>query len=441
MTDDQFDRRPGPAAPPRAGRPGSEEPAGRAPTHGEEQALRVLLHRAVADLQPDAEALPRIRRAIPARRARHRQAWTGALLIALVSAAAVPTLGRLGGLQLSDGSGAAPSTAPSSVDSRSPSAAGHPGGVRPVVPLPVPDSSSTGPSSSPSPTPSPSAGAADTSGGVSASATAISVTAGQAAGTATGAPACLRADLGAGQATVGAADGAGWVYGAFTVANVSGRPCLLTDPGTLTATLGGGSTAGSVRVLAHTAGDPAGGLPDPASAPGQLLLGAGAGYRLPFAFVPDALCPAGGSGSGGAGAGATPTPSASAAAPAASPVSSPSGGPGGGPSGAAGAAAGSAANDTAGRPPASGGSTPSPGGGAGAAPAGLAADGPATGTASPTPSPAPSGTPGAPGTAAQPGTVTVTHRPLGVAPDAGSATIPNVCGGGTLYRAAPQQGQ
>ncbi|MGF1432269.1 hypothetical protein ACQRUO_37970, partial [Kitasatospora sp. LaBMicrA B282] len=30
-------------------------------------------------------------------------------------------------------------------------------------------------------------------------------------------------------------------------------------------------------------------------------------------------------------------------------------------------------------------------------------------------------------------TLTVTHRPLGAAPDAAAATIPGLCGGGTLY--------
>lgn len=441
MTDDQFDRRPGPGTPGPAGwagRPGARSAAERVPTRGEEQALRALLHRAVDDLQPEPEALLRIRRAIPARRVRHRQAWTGALLIALVSAAALPTLGRLGGLQLSDGSGAAPSAAPSSSATSSPSVSGHSGGAHPVVPLPVPAGGGTDTSGSATPTPSPSASSVGSSAPTPATATPVSVTSGQAAGTATGAPVCLRADLGAGQVTVGAADNAGWVYGAFTVANVSGHPCLLTDPGTLVAVLGGGSVGGSVRVLVHTAGDPAVGLPDPASAPGQLLLGAGAGYRLPFAFVPDTLCPAAGSG----GAGATPTPSAGAVSPVASPVASASGGP----SGAAGAAAGAAANDPAGPSAAPGSGTASSGGGGGApaagagaaAPAGQAADGPATGTPSAPASSAPSGTPSP---AAQPGTVTVTHRPLGTAPDAGTATIPNVCGGGTLYRAAPQQSQ
>ncbi|GAB2749547.1 hypothetical protein GCM10010442_80360 [Kitasatospora kifunensis] len=51
--------------------------------------------------------------------------------------------------------------------------------------------------------------------------------------------------------------------------------------------------------------------------------------------------------------------------------------------------------------------------------------------------PSPSATPTSSATAG-PGTVTVTHRPLSAAPDAATATIPGVCGGGTLYRAAPQ---
>ncbi|WP_460625123.1 hypothetical protein, partial [Kitasatospora kifunensis] len=328
MTEDQFDRRPGPGAEGRAARAGAP-PGQRPPAWGEEQ-VRALLHRAVDDLQPDVEALPRIRRAVPARRARHRQAWTGALLIAVVSDAAVPTLGHLGGLQLSDGSGSAPSSAPGSTETSTPTAARPPGGgARPVVPLPVPDATSADPSGTPSLVGSAAPSSAGSSVPASATGAPIAASAGQAAGTATGAPACVRADLGGGQATVGTADKAGWVYGAFTVANVSGHPCLLTDPGTLTATLGGGSPGASVQVLVHAAGDPATGLPAPASGPGQLLLGAGAGYRLPFAFAPDTLCPVadGSTGTGGGtGAGPTPTPSASAVAPASSTAASPTGG-------------------------------------------------------------------------------------------------------------------
>lgn len=342
MTDDQFGRRAsdGPVEPVDGVSAPGFSLGGRErewePGSGEEQALRALLHRAVDGLQPDADALPRIRRAIPARRARHRQAWTGALLIAVVSAAAVPTLRGLGGLQLSDGSAASPAAAPGSTAGGRPSATAHPGGARPVVPLPVPDASGGTAGGSPGGTVSasvsgtPSASVQDYSSPVSTSVGGVSATASLT-------PGCGRGDLGGGQVTLGAPDAAGWVYGAFTVTNVSGHPCALTDPGTVSAVIGG-SGGGTVRVLAHTAGDPATRLPDPAGATGSLLLGAGAGYRLPFAFAPDAPCSANGAANGGSGASPAAGPSTSSAAPAAS----------------------------SGAGPTAGGPTPAPGGGAGA---------------------------------------------------------------------------
>ncbi|MCX4748049.1 hypothetical protein OG455_21455 [Kitasatospora sp. NBC_01287] len=393
------------------------------PTWGQEQALRAMLHRSVAGLQPDPEALPRIRRAIPARRARHRQAWTGAVLIAVVSAAAVPTLGGLDAFQLSDGSATAPSAAAPATASSRPSATAHPGGERSVVPLPLPDTGTAAPSGGPSSTPSPtaSAGSADPPSPDRGSTPAAP--AGPASSTASVPPGCARADLGGGQATVGAPDGAGWVYGAFTVANVSGRPCLLTDPGTVTATVVGGS--GTVRVLAHAAGDPATGLPDPAGAAGQLLLSTGGGYRLPFAFLPDAPCPAGGASSPAA------SPSATVVAPAASAAAGPTTPPtaAGGAVGAGGAVHG-APVPVNGAPAA--GTAAGAAGAAGASPQAGSGSAPATTTPSPSPTATADPAPTAPAA------VTVGHRPLGTGPDAADATITGVCGGGTLYQAAPQ---
>ncbi|MFI9269670.1 hypothetical protein ACIGXM_02925 [Kitasatospora sp. NPDC052896] len=353
---------------------------------GEEAALRALLHGAVDGLQPAADALPRIRRAIPARRARHRQVWTGAAVVALATAV-LPTLNSLGALQLSDGSapgggsgGAAAAPAPR----LSAPARGQ-------VPLPVPAASAglSSPSASAEPV---SAGPSVTAGGPSASA------AGPAAAAA-GAPDCVRTDLGGGAAQLGAPDAAGRRYGYFSVANVSGHACVVADPGTVS--VSGGT--GAIRVVAHTVGDPAGGLPDPASLPARLLLAAAASYRLPFAWVPDSLCPAAGpspvqsagQGAGTAGTSASPSPSPSGAG---APVSA---GP-------------ALSNGTAGP----------------AAPAAPVADGPASPGASPSPA--------ATVAPAVPASLTVGHQPLGTGPDAASTVIDGVCGGGTLYRSVPQ---
>lgn len=250
------------------------------PSSGEEQAVRALLHRAVAEVQPAPDALARIRRAVPARRARYRQAWTGAAVIVALTAVAVPTLNGLGALQLSDGS------APGAAAQAGTEAARSGGGAvqrstGPAVPVPVPGDGSASPvGASAAPT------AAGQSASPSSSASGPSAPAGATAPPST-APACARTDLGGATVTTGQADATGRVYGAFTVTNVSGHPCLLGDPGTLGAMVSGG---GAVQVVPHTAGDPAPNLPPPAP-DSPRLLAAGANYRMVFAWVPDAVCP------------------------------------------------------------------------------------------------------------------------------------------------------
>ena len=363
----------------------------------EERALRELLHRAVAGLHPEPDALPRIRRAVPARRARHRQAWTCAALVAAVLAVALPTLHGLPGLQLSDGS--APGAAGATAGGRPVLAASR----RPTPVLPGPgDADATASAGALSPAqPSGSASSAAPAGGASAAPSGS-------------APPCARADLGPGTAQLGTPDAAGRRYGVFTVANVSGRACLLTDPGTVTVSGG----AGPVAVVDHRAGDPADGLPDPATAPSPLVLAAAGGYRLSFAWVPDTLCPA------------TASPGAGAAGPSADPRSS------------GGAAAPPSADPSPGAP---GSGAPSPGeqGGpqiAAASPAAQASAAPtATAAATAGPSASLSADPGQQPASADPsGTLVVDHWPLGTGPDAVALRIEGVCGAGTLYRAQPQ---
>ncbi|MFE9428272.1 hypothetical protein ACFYNO_35555 [Kitasatospora sp. NPDC006697] len=407
MTDDRFGQPDGAHAPP------SDVPSPPAPA--EEQAVRALLHRSVDAIQPAPDALARIRRAVPARRARYRQAWTGAALIVVLSAVAVPTLRGLGALQLSDGSAPGAGAPTVSAGSTVTGVAAATRSGRPVVPLPVPEGSTPETASS-SPSSSASAAPAATP---SASAPAAVAPPTPAATPSAVVPACQRPDLGGASVTVAAADPAGRVYGTFTVANVSGRSCKLSDPGTLGGLL---SAGGTVRVLDHTAGDPASGLPAPAAIPaGGALLAAGGSYQLPFAWVPDAACPA--AGGGGAqtgtdgGRSTSATPSSPTAAPASQAAAAQAGGTGSG-TGAAAAA----------QPAAVG--SPGP-----------AADGGASPAASPSPAPSspPSPSPStAPSSAPATGTLTVALRPLGTAPDAASTAVPGVCGGGTLYRGPMQ---
>lgn len=371
MTEDQF----GPAG---------RESIGAA----EEQALRSLLHRAVDDLQPTPDALARIRRAVPVRRARYRQAWTGAAVIAVLTAAAVPTLHGLGALELSDGSAARAGAGVTAGGSSAEAQAYRSLPADDDLPLPG------FPNPAPTATPSPSAVLATVTDSAPAP-----VADGGTAGTAAAAPDCLRADLGRAGSVTGSPDSTGRLYGIFTVTNVSGHACVLADPGTVTA--GGGT--GQIRVVAHRVGDQAVALPDPATLTGRLLLAPSAGYRLVFAWVPDALCPAAGSASATATVSGGPSPSSGSASAA--------------PSGASGSAGPTLAGASPGA--ASAGSTPAAS---------------ASASASAQPSVSATASPSAGGAAV----LTVGLQPVGTGAEVASAAITGVCGGGTLYRSLPQ---
>ncbi|MFD0529006.1 hypothetical protein ACFQ1I_22070 [Kitasatospora arboriphila] len=88
-----------------------------------EHELRTLLHRAVATVEPDPAALGRIRHAVPRRRARRRNAWTGAVAATLLAAAVVPALHAVRPFDLSGGTTAAAPTRTAPTAPRAPPAA------------------------------------------------------------------------------------------------------------------------------------------------------------------------------------------------------------------------------------------------------------------------------------------------------------------------------
>ncbi|MFE2726991.1 hypothetical protein [Kitasatospora sp. NPDC059327] len=379
----------------------------------DEQLVRVLLQRAVAEVRPDPGGLHRIRRAVPRRRAARRGAWTGAAALAVAVAIALPTLHDNDHLGLSGG----PGTPGAQGGSPSVTAAGSPSGSAAVDPNwpPHPGASGTtgsgSPSGSASATPRPEAGSASTGGGAPVPAAASSTGGGSGAP----APLCLRGDLGHGAAKVGAADGDGRIYGYFTLVNVSARTCRLGGPGSVAVTGATGTDTARIRVTDHTAGDPATELPAPRPAdvdgPG-LLLAPQAAYRVDFGWVPDAGCRA----PSGAPPSATTDRSGSGAVGSGTALAGQPGGPGGA--------------ATAGAPGAVG-----PAGGASGAPT-AAPPASATPTTDPTSAPSPSATPTA-GPSAPPATVTLTHTPAPGSPAAASAVLPGACSG-TVYRTAPQ---
>ncbi|MCG6494454.1 hypothetical protein [Kitasatospora sp. A2-31] len=409
----------GPGAP--AGGPGTEE-----------RTLRELMQRAVAEIEPDPSGLQRIRTAVPRRRAARRGALTGAAALALALAIALPALHDPDHLGLSGGPGSPTAhggtAADHDDDGAGPGTAGGHGSS------PHPGVSGTGtvgiPSGSASASPSPWASTTDAVPGATAPVTPSG--AGSDGGPLV--PLCIRGDLGRGASQVGAADGAGRIYGYFTVVNVSGRACRLGGPGSVTVTETAGTDPARIRVTDHVAGDPASGLPAPgptsaagdgggAAVDGQgLLLVPRAGYRVDFGWVPDAAgCPS--------SAGASPSASPGVAG------RSVAGNPGlaGG-----GADAGSAGTSSSARSggPGSGSAAMAPAGGPSAGPTA----GGGAGSGSPTARPTTVASPTATATAAPstpPAAVTIAHTPAPGSPSAATATLLGACSG-TVYRTGPQ---
>ncbi|MFJ1707887.1 hypothetical protein [Kitasatospora sp. NPDC088346] len=253
---------------PTSGQPGEGTPL--------ERELRDLLHRSVADLEPDAAALARIRIAVPRRRVRYRNTWTGAAAAVLMAAAAVPAIRGIGPLDLSGGAGDA---------ERTPVRAGM---------------SPTDPTRGAA-HPLPSARPAEGTAGVSPSADpgTVAPSAPSAAGT-TGtsapppAPWCAPGDLGEPQTHLEPPDAAGKVYGWIALRNTSAGGCRVPQDGRLTVSAAVGSDPGSVKVVPHRAGDAAAALPAPAAQPQEVLLAPGSWYRIRFGWVPGTGCTAAG---------------------------------------------------------------------------------------------------------------------------------------------------
>ncbi|MER5727433.1 hypothetical protein ABT084_03570 [Streptomyces sp. NPDC002138] len=259
------------------------------------QELRGLLLGAVGGLTPSDGALERLRHAVPARKARKRQAVIGAAAAVLLCGTAVPVAMRLTAAEGTAGDHSAMAGHSATAEGKhkgasDPHAAGA-GQAPRSAQDPAPGQGAAGADRTPPP------GAPTQAVGGSGSGQA---TAGAPAGggplpsAAPGLPGCGEAQLGvrAGARTA-AADGK--VYGSFRVTNLSTSGCAVTGSDTLTAAPAAGAAAGQapVAVLAHTASDPATGLPEPVAQAPSLVLQPAMAYEVRFAFVPDASCPAG----------------------------------------------------------------------------------------------------------------------------------------------------
>lgn len=292
----------------------------------DEQALRRMLHYAVDELEPPPHALEHLRRAVPARRARRRQALVGAVAAVVLGGAALPALVHV--TSASNASNDRPANAASS--HRTPQGGDSSGrgegsgGKDPDGPSDkarTDDHGDKGKDGKKDPDkPSKGAQGGDSGGTAPDPSSTLNATS----------PTCSRTQLGGNGGSAGTADAEGRIYGSFRVVNTSGQACMVEGDGRFGVAAQGSADPGKVFFVDHTAGDAASGLPDPATEPGTLILQPGQAYEVRFAWIPasgggPSGCPSSGDGT------PTASPTPDAGGPADQPGSGdPSGSPGGG---------------------------------------------------------------------------------------------------------------
>ncbi|WP_435610643.1 hypothetical protein [Streptomyces sp. C10-9-1] len=249
----------------------------------DEEALRRLLQGVVEGLQPSDGALDHLRRAVPARRARKRQALVGAAAAVLLVGTAVPAFVHVAtsdsgadtkavtaghGEQAQGGTGNDPGATGGERDRLTLPGSGvqNPGHRSPATSVPgeAPDESAAdGPSGEP-----------------------------ETPGAQTGAPAlCQGGQLGVASVETNAPGAEGKVYGTFRIANVSDAACTVEGSGEFAVEALGAADPTRVGVTGHTDGDPAGGLPAPSAGRKTLVLKPSGAYEVKFAWVPSDTCP------------------------------------------------------------------------------------------------------------------------------------------------------
>ncbi|MFI6550472.1 hypothetical protein ACIBO9_45255 [Streptomyces prunicolor] len=262
----------------------------------DELALRRLLHQAVQEVEPRDGTLDHLRKAVPARRARKRQALVGMAATVLFFGTAIPALVHVSN---STGSDADPSIMGNSSQAQGGTSQGkNPDG-----------GSSTSGGTSGRATQNPGGHKNDGTGKATGRGT---VTANPSATIGTAAPLCTAEQFGATNSTVDAPDTSGIVYGTFTVTNTSGTSCTVGGAGKVGFSTLGAADSTKIGVAQHSSGDVAAGLPDPATEPSPLVLLPGSSYLVKFAWVPSETCPTSSGSTGGTttgGSTASPSPS------------------------------------------------------------------------------------------------------------------------------------
>ncbi|MER6337058.1 MULTISPECIES: hypothetical protein [Streptomyces] len=280
----------GPAA------PGPDDPGTDGPVT-DEAVLRAMMHRAVGEMEPSDGTLEHLRRAVPARRARKRQAVVGVAAAALFLGTAVPALVHVSN---STGPGADPSVAGNASQAQGGASQGKdPAGGQSGI-AGSGDTAEGKDKADPKETPG---------GKESGAATGSAPSGVPSASSPADVPACGPGSLGPAVASSAAPDSTGVVYGSFRVTNVSSDGCTVTGPGTVVTASLGAADADRIGTARHAAGDAAAGLPDPSLEAASLTLAPGAAYEVQFAWVPSETCPTTGGTNGGSTGGPSPDPS------------------------------------------------------------------------------------------------------------------------------------
>ncbi|MFI7350212.1 hypothetical protein ACIBSR_28670 [Streptomyces sp. NPDC049936] len=273
------------------------DPRGQDGPDADEAALRRMLQQAVRDVEPSDGTLEHLRRAVPARRARKRQAVVGVAAAALFLGTAVPALVHVSN---STGPGADPSVAGHASQAQGGASQGKDpaGGQSGVVGSPgtAEDKDRTDPEKTPE-------------GEQSGAATGSAPGTAPSPSVAPDVPACAPKQLGSAVASIAEPDSAGVVYGSFRVTNVSSDGCTVTGPGNVATASQGAADASRISTARHVAGDAAAGLPDPSLETPALTLAPASGYEVQFAWVPSETCPTTGGTTGGSTGGPSPDPS------------------------------------------------------------------------------------------------------------------------------------
>ncbi|MEV6023892.1 hypothetical protein [Streptomyces sp. NPDC052036] len=251
----------------------------------DELALQRMLHQAVDDIEPRDGTLEHLRRAVPARRARKRQALVGMAAAALFIGTAIPAL-----VHVSNATG--PDADPSIAGQASQAQQGTGRGKGP-------DGGSSGSVGSGGTTKGTDQGGQKDKGDKGKGAPGGATGGANPTASAASAPECTGAQLGGATATTGAPDSTGTVYGTFHVTNVSTTTCTVSGGGSVSTTAQGAADASKISVADHVTGDAATGLPEPSQQAASLVLKPGAAYEVKFAWVPSETCPTTGGGTGG----------------------------------------------------------------------------------------------------------------------------------------------